>query len=268
MVKLGNYQFDIGGYSNFAELWLGEAAKYLALLLFAVLAIRLWRRLPRLPSAARPGGLWLAGAATVIACAVGYFSLCHSLGRLYSYYGMKALHSGRVLPALALLQVSEGYWKNADTLGEQGVCLLFLDKPAEGIQLLDQAKAMRSGRTTSFEQFFQGLYYLVHGQTGAAVPLLEQASSDSTYRWSVIKLFAVVQLDQNQPGEAAKLMEPFQQVQVTESDHAYIVAALDLAQGKTAEARALVAKYDSDSLPLFWKSRFDKLRAKLQNSQP
>lgn len=268
MLKLGNYGLNIGGFATDAEVCLGEAAKYLVLLLFTVLAIRLWRRSMKLPAPNRPAAFGLAGLATVIACAVGYFSVCHSLSRLYSYYGMKAFHDERLVPALALFQASAGYWKNPDTLGDQGVCLLFLDKPEDGIRLLDEAKASRSGRNTSFEQFYEGLYYFFHDQTGKAVPLLEEASGDATYRWSIIKLFAVVQLDQNQPQEAAKLMEPFMQAEITECDQAYIVASLDLAGGKTADAQALVARFGSGDLPPFWKSRFDKIRAKLQNPNP
>lgn len=181
---------------------------------------------------------------------------------------MKAFHDERLLPALALFQASAGYWKNADTLGDEGACLLFLDKPDEGTRLLDQAKALRKGRNTSFEEYYEGLYYFFHDQTGEAAPLLEQASQDPAYRWSVVKLFAVVQLDRNQPQEAVKLMEPFMQAEVTDCDQAYIVASLDLNQGKRAEAQALTAKFDSDDLPPFWKSRFDKLRAKIQTPGP
>lgn len=55
MLKLGNSGLNISGFTDDAELFLGEAAKYLILLLFAVLAIRLWRRSMKLPAENRPG---------------------------------------------------------------------------------------------------------------------------------------------------------------------------------------------------------------------
>ena len=75
------------------------------------------------------------------------------------------------------------------------------------------------------------------------MPLLEAASADETYRWSVIKLFAVMALDENRVADAAGLMKPFLQAEVTEIDQAYIMASLKLADGKKAEAQAILNKF-------------------------
>ena len=255
---------NITEYTALIKVVLLEAAKYFVLLLFSVLAIRLWRRWSRVSAAHRPKSLLLAGVATLIAGVLGYTAICHSMGLLYSYYGMQAFRAQRLAPALVLFQTSAGFWKSADTLGEEGVCLLWLDKPDDGNRLLEAAKALRRGESPAFESFYEGLYYFFHDQTGRAVPLMEKASADLTYRWSVTKLFAVVQLDQNQPQEAAKLMAPFLQAEVTETDQAYVVASLKLAEGNKAEAQALLDKFAKPDLALFWKSRFEKLRAQLQ----
>jgi hypothetical protein len=43
------------------------------------------------------------------------------------------------------------------------------------------------------------------------------------------------------------------------------VAALKLFAGKKSESKMLVDKFESENLMPFWKSRFDKLRAQIQN---
>jgi len=255
---------NISDYTALTKVILIETGKYFALLLFSVLAIRLWRRWVTVSAADKPKSLLLAGAATLVACAVGYASICHSMSLLYSYYGMKAFRAERLAPALILFQTAAGYWKSADALGEEGVCLLWLDKPDDGIRLLDEAKARRKGEGPAFEQFYEGLYYFFHDQESKAVPLLEGASVDPAYDWTITKLFAVFQLDQNQPQTAAKLMAPFMQVEVTETDQAYVMASLKLAAGDKAGAQALIEKFATPGLPPFWKSRFEKLRAQLQ----
>jgi hypothetical protein len=265
MVKLGDYAVNIGGFVDLGELIIGEAAKYLFLLLFSILAIRLWRRWPKVPAQNRRGNLIFAVCSTVIACVIGYFSICHSMSRLYGYYGMRAFKSDYLLSALSLFGKSGHYWKSADALGNQGICLLWLGHPDVGERLLQEAKQMRHGKNPAFEDFYEGLYYYFHDQTGKAIPLLESASTDETYHWTVVKLFAVLQLDANQPQEAEKLMEPFKQVEVTEADHAYVAASLALAEGKTAEARTLWQKFTSTNLPSFWRTRFDKLDLKINN---
>ena len=268
MLKLGDYVLNIREFTSFTEIFLSEAAKYLILLLFAVLSIRLWRRLPKLSGGNRRSNLLLACLSTVIACAIGYFSLCHSLGRLYLYYGTRAFNSGYLISAFSLFEKSSEYWKSADALGGEGVCLLLSGKADEGLKLIAEAKNLRKGRSNSFEEFYEGLYYFFQEQSDKAIPLLEQASADPVYTWTVTKFFAVIYVDDNQPKDAERLMQPFAQVEVKECDHAYIAASLDWFEGKKADAKMLVDKFDSDSLPPFWKSRFDKLRAKIQNQNP
>jgi len=255
---------NITDYTALTKVLLVETGKYFALLLFSVLAIRLWRWWFRVSAAHKLKNLLLACAASGIACVLGYASICHSMSLLYSYYGMQAFRAQRLAPALVLFQTSAGYWKNADAVGGEGVCLLWLDKPDDGIRLIEQAKALRQGKSPPFEEFYEGLYCFFHDQTDKAVPLLEQASADTAYRWSITKLFAVVQLDRNQPQEAARLMTPFMQVEVTDTDQAFVMASLKLADGDKAGAQALVDKFATPDAAPFWKSRFDKLRAQLQ----
>ena len=66
MVKLGNFTFNMGDFTEFAKLFLGEAAKYVLLLLFAILAIRLWRRSVKLSGENRRINSLFAAAASVI----------------------------------------------------------------------------------------------------------------------------------------------------------------------------------------------------------
>ena len=60
-------------------------------------------------------------------------------------------------------------------------------------------------------------------------------------------------------------MKPFAQLEVTDFDHAYVMAALQLASGNKAEARTLIAKYPGTGLGPRWQSRFEQLRARLLN---
>jgi hypothetical protein len=259
---------DMATYTEWIKVILGESAKYISLLLFSVLAIRLWRRLPRLSAGNKRKNFLLACLASAMACVVGYFSICHSLGLLYSYYGMRAFNSGYLLPAFSLFEKSSGYWKNADALGKQGVCLLFLGHPDQGMQLLDDAKTLRKGGNSSFEEYYEGLYFFFDEKAAKAIPLLEVSSADPSYRWNVIKLFAVLELDNNQPQDAEHLMQPFAQVEAADFDLAYVRASLDLFEGKKAAAKMLVDRFDTENLLPFWKSKFDKLRAKIQNQTP
>jgi hypothetical protein len=191
--------------------------------------------------------------------------MCQSLAKLYSYYGMSAFHANRLPQALSLFETSSKYRKSANALGQQGVCLLLSGHPDRGLQLIEQAKILRKGRNTPFEAFYAGLFFFVQGRPGNSVPLLETASADETYRWSVIKLFAVMALDENRVADAAGQMKPFREAEITEFDQAYIMASLELADGKMAGARAILSKFPPDGLSPAWKSRFEKLKAKLNN---
>ena len=255
----------IGNYTEITTLVLREAGKYFALLLFSVLAIRLWRRWARSPVANKFKNLLLAGAVTFVAAAVGYFSMCQSLGKLYSYYGMSAFRANRLPQAFTLFETSSKYWKSADALGQRGVCLLLSGNQDRGLQLIGEAKTLRKGRGAPFEEFYEGLYFFTQGQRSNSVPLLAAASADETYRWSVVKLFAVMELDENHAADAAELMKPFMQAEVTESDQAYIIASLKLAEGKKAEAQAILNKFPPEDLSPMWKSRFKKLQAEIHN---
>ena len=258
---------SIRSYVELVGLFLAESAKYFALLLFVVLAIRLWRRLPKLSGAAWRGNFFLACLVTLLSAGTGYFSLCHSLSVMYLHFGMEAFHASRFAPAASLFEASSQYWKNADALGGKGVCLLMSGRVEEGISFLNAARAMRQGRGTPFEDFYQGLYYFYRNDRTNAVPLLEAASADPAYAWAVIKLFAVIQLDRNQPQAAARLMQPFLRAEITEPDQAYIIACLKLADGNRADAQALVDKFPPAGLTLFWRTRYEQLKARIQSGK-
>jgi len=258
---------DIGNYTNSTALILSEASKYFALLVFSVLAIRLWRRWTKIPTVDKLKNLPLACVVTFAAVAIGYFSMCHSLGKLYFHYGMNAFGEDRLLPALSLFETSSKYWNSADATGADGVCRLLLGRPDQGIQRIQNAKSMRKGRSTPFEEFYEGLYFFQAGERTNAVPLLKTAWENEMYRWSVTKLFAIMLLDEDRPADAADWMKPFMQVEVTEVDQAYIVASLKLADGKKAEASMILGKFPSEAedQSLVGKVRFEKLRAQLGN---
>ena len=74
-----------------------------------------------------------------------------------------------------------------------------------------------------------------------------------------------MELGENRAADAAELMKPFMQAEVTESDQAYIIASLKLAEGKKAEAQVILNKFPLQDLSPMWKSRFEKLQAKINN---
>lgn len=260
---------DMASYTRWVQVLLGELGKYFFLLLFSVLAIRLWRRFLTL-AGGKPGNLLLACVVSLLAGCLGFFSIRHSLSLLYAGYGERAFDAGNLPAAYALFQKSSGYWSTADTLGKQGICLLLSGRSDAGMQRLNEAKALRHGRLTAFEEFYQGVYYFFQEQPGRAVPLLEAASADPTYEWSVVKLLAVIALDRGQVADAQRLMAPFLQATVsdTDCDQAYVVAALDLVDGKRAEAVALLDRFPPEKLSPFWKPRFQKLRSRIPNQTP
>src|ERR1700722_8622565 len=117
MLQLGNYAVNIGGFVNLSTLFLSESAKYLLLLMFTVLSIRLWKRVPKLSGKDKRIDLMVASIATFIAVIIGYLSICHSMSRLYSYYGMQAFNSDNVPSALSLSGHSSRYCKPARLQG-------------------------------------------------------------------------------------------------------------------------------------------------------
>lgn len=259
---------SIRGYIELLKLLLEESTKYFALLLFTVLAIRFWRRTAKVDRQKRPLNIFWAFVASLLAGGIGYFSICHSLSLMYYHFGTRAFRSYRLEPALSLFQTSLNYWNHADALGGKGLCLLWTGNVDEGVRSLKAARALRRGDGPPFESYYEGLYYFYHDQVPDAVPLLEAASADPEFDWRITKLFAVIQLDRNQLQEAARRMQPFMRFEVTEPDQAYIIASLKLADGKKAEALALVDKFLPGDPPPFWKARLEKLRIKIQNPNP
>jgi hypothetical protein len=202
---------------------------------------------------------------TVLAVGIGYASFRHSMSRLYSHYATQAFDSGNVSSALNLFQTSANYWRTADAVGGEGVCVTLLGKPDIGKQFLDEARQMRKGNATPFEEFNQGLAYFADGKWDAAVPLLESSSRDTDYQWSVTKLLCVITLETNGVANATRMLKPFAAVEVQQADHAYIVARLDLAEGRTNDARVLIDKFNTPDCSPMFKGRLESLRAKLQN---
>ena len=257
---------SVGDYTQTVTLLLSECGKYLGLLALSVLAIRLWRRVPRVSGTNRKQTLGLAMAISMAAVATGYLSICHSLGRMNYAYGMRAFHRGNVGSAFSLFQGARGYWKSADSIGAEGVCLLLLNQPGAGFQRLERAKTMRHGANSWFELYYTGIYLFFNGKPDDAAPLLQASSANVEYQWDADKLLAVILLEQGKGAEAARLMEPFATVEVRECDHAYVLASLKLIENKPLEARALLDKFPPESLDEFWKPRFEKLRARAQTT--
>jgi tetratricopeptide (TPR) repeat protein len=241
---------------------LTEAAKYFFLLVFSVLAVRLWRRWVKRGAQKDFSGGLVAAAVTLLALTIGYFSMCHSLGTMYSSYGLTAFRAGRLPQALALFETASGYSHSADLTGREGVCRLLLGDEEKGGALLAQARAARHGES-QFEDFYAGYYWFTRGDYNRATPLLQVAYGGDEFRWNVVKLFSVMALECNRPAEAAKLMQPYNQVEVTEPDQAYILAGLKLADGEKTQARALLDKFPVASLSPPWKGRYEKMRAQL-----
>lgn len=255
---------DITSYTEDTKLILAEGGKFFALLVFSVLAVRLWRRVAKVAASRNAGGFLAAGVATGLAVAIGYFSMCQSLGAMYCRYGKLAFQRGRLPQALALFEDAGKCWNSADALGGQGVCHLVAGDSATGLALIAEARLRRHGAETPFEDFYEGIYRFDKGDMQAAVPLLESASGDYAYRWSVIKLFTVMALDENHTAHAAEKMKPFMGAEVTEFDQAYIVASLELAEGRKAEARQLLDKFSTTALTPAWRKRYAILREKLR----
>ncbi|MGH7980091.1 MAG: hypothetical protein ACREE6_12015, partial [Limisphaerales bacterium] len=247
--------------------FLSEAGKYLLLLLLVVLAVRLWRQFPHLSVSNRRTMLLFASVTSLLAGVVGYFSICNSLGRLYYYYGVRAVQAGNISSALSLFQTSVKHWKTAEALGGEGICMLWTGMTNQGMALLSEAANLRK-TPTPFEEYYEGMYFFYQNQGEKAAPFLASASSDPQYRWNTVKLVSVIELENGNPKKADELMEPFASVQVTDYDQAYVMASLDLWKSKKAEAKALVEKYNLADLPPFWKSRFQKLDAQLQVQAP
>lgn len=257
----------MGEYTDLIKVLLGEAVKYVVLLLLSVLAIRLWLRLPKLSA----GRLWKNGLLALLISAIaglaGYYSIDHSLSLLDSYYAQRAMELRNWSSGFVLYQKSDQLWHNADAVGGEGVCLLLLGHNREGVGMIQQAKVLRHGRNTPFEDYYEGELYFFDDQPDKAAPLLEEASANPDYFWNVTKMLTIIALDRHQTEAARKLMKPFLQVPVEkdEYDHAYIMTSLDLLDGKTNEARALLNEFPPAHVDSFWKSRFARISTSIQN---
>jgi hypothetical protein len=258
---------NIWDYTQGLTVLLSEAGKYFLLLLLVVLAVRLWRQLPQLSGPNRQKMLLFASVASLLAVVVGYYSICNSLGRLYFYYGTRAVNAGNFGSALLLFQTSAKNWETPDALGREGVCMLWNGMTNQGKALLSEAGKSRAG-PSSFEDYYEGLYFFNQNQWDSAAPLLASASSDVQYRWNTVKLVSVIELEKGNPQKAEELMQPFATAEVTDYGQAYVMASLDLWKTNRAGATALAEKYNPADLPPFWKSRFQKLDAQLQVRAP
>jgi hypothetical protein len=258
---------NIWDYTQGLTVLLSEAGKYFLLLLLVVLSLRLWRRLPHLSGPNRQKMLLFASVASILAGVVGYFSISNSLGRLYFYYGNRAVNAGKFGSALLLFQTSAKNWKTADAIGREGVCMLWNGMTNQGMALLSEAANMRKGQS-SFEYYYEGLYFFNQNQWDTAAPLLASASSDLQYRWNTVKLVSVIELEKGNPQKADQLMQPFAGFDVTDYGQAYVIASLDLWKSNRTEAATIAKKYNPSDLPPFWKSRFQKLDAELQARAP
>lgn len=256
----------MGEYTDLIKVLLGETVKYVFLLLFCVLAARLWLRLPRLSARRFWSNVLLAGLVSGIACGIGYFSIRNSLSLLDSYYARRALDLKHWSSGFILFQKSDRFWHNANAVGGEGVCLLLLGDYRKGVELIQEAKALRHGQNTPFEAYYEGELYFFQNQPDQAIPLLEAASANPVYYWNVTKMLAIVALDRRQIAAARRLMKPFFRVPLEkgECDQAYITASFDLLDGKTNQVRALLKEFPPAQLNSFWKSRFDRLRAQTQ----
>jgi hypothetical protein len=256
---------DIRQYVALAKLLLVEGGKYFALLLFAVLAIRLWRNGLKVQGGIRTKNIVLAVCLSVLTAGIGWFSIRNSMGKLYLHYANQAFDAGKVEQAYVLFDDASGFWLGPDAAGGKGVCLVLLGVTNTGEDWLQKAKNLRQGHSSPFEQFYPGLYYFMHDDQQKALPLLEEASTDYAYRWNVTKILAIMDLDQGHPEGAARLMQPYAQAEITDSDHAYIVAALDVVAGKKNDAQALLDKFANASLLPLSKARFDKLQVQINS---
>ena len=255
---------NISGYLGLIQILLVEFGKYFFLILLVVLAYRLARNTFKAPKNLRLNGFLLAGGLALLTLGLGYVSIRSSLGKLYFHYGEQAFNAGRLEQACELFDRSGKYWSSADATGRCGVCLLLMEIPKSGEELLVKAAAMRGGVNTGWEQYHRGLYYLIRHQNKKAVEFLSAVSGDPNYHWIVLKYFAALDLDAGDLPHAAGLMKPYLQMDVTDGDQAYLVASLKLAEGKPAEARALLDKFSAATLTPFWRSRFEKLQAQLK----
>jgi hypothetical protein len=177
---------------------------------------------------------------------------------------MKAFHAGRLPEALSLFETSGKFWNDADAAGERGVCLLLSGNASDGERLIQKAKAMRKGKGVPFEEFYEGIYFFTQGERNKAVPLLQAATVDSQFRWSVVKIFSVMALDDGRPKDAAEQMKPYKDAEITQFDQAYIMASLKLADGKSDEAKTILKKFPAQNLSPAWKKRFEKLQEQIQ----
>lgn len=258
----------IVGYSNTIQILLIEFGKYFGVFLLSVLCFRTFRSSMKMPAAGRRKGLLLAGFIGLMAIMAGYCSIQNSMGIMYLHYGNAAFDSGRLEQAYDLYDSSAKFWDGADATGRKGVCLFLSGATNQGEALLERASMMRHGKNTSFEQFYKGLYYLINHQDKQAVLFLSQAAADNAYNWTVVKYFAALDLDYGDTQSAATRMEPYLNADITDGEFAYIIAALDVANGKPDAAKAVLDKFSPAELTPFWKVRFEKLQAQINQTHP
>lgn len=255
---------NIGEFTHLAGVLLWEGGKYLIVLVLLVVSLRLWRIVFRQSPGKKWASLGLACAFSAACAGATWVSMQHSLGRLYYYYGVKTFRTGDTVSAGLLFETSAKHWKFADAVGRRGICLLLTDRNSEGERLLEQAKSMRQGEISTFEAFYAGFAYFFHNKSQQAISFLQASTIDPDYKWAAVKLLATIKVDEGKPQEARELLAPYDKFGVADCEHAYVVASLDLIDGKQSEARALLDRFPTNNLTGFWKAKFEKLRLKAQ----
>ena len=133
---------------------------------------------------------------------------------LYWYYGMQAFRAQRLARRWSCSRPSARLKPKPPMRSAGEVCCLLW----WGINPLDgasacwmAAKALRKARNPGdSKEFYEGLYYFFHHQTPSGAAHGE-CLRGSGLRPDITKLFAVVQLDLNQPRMGARLMAQFMQ---------------------------------------------------------
>lgn len=208
----------------------------------------------------RMGALCLAAAA---ATAGGLYLFSCEIGwRIHHAYGEEAFANDNFEAAVTLLEQALAWRDDPDTRARLARALIAVGN-AERARALLEENLRRRGEATPFEAYYLGLLCLAQRRFEEGLGWLERAETDLEVGWNARLLLGIHAVDQGRTDQARVHLAPFAAMPPTSPDHAYVAAAIALADGRADEAERLIASFGAGPLPALWQARFQRLRERL-----
>ncbi|NLI75988.1 MAG: tetratricopeptide repeat protein [Candidatus Riflebacteria bacterium] len=238
------------------------AFKILGLLLGGLLASFAGRIAWRSSGGKRWRMVALCLAATAVTIGGLYLFSCEIGWRINHVYGEEAFANDNFEGAVNLLEQALAWRDDLDTRARLARALIAVGD-AERARALLEGNRLRRGEVTPFEAYYLGLLYLAQRRGEEGLRCLERAETDIEVGWNARLLLGIHDVDRGRADLAQVHLAPFAGMPPASPDHAYVAAAIAIANRRVDEAERLLASFAAGPLPPQWQARFQQLRQQL-----